>query len=134
MNWPKPKNMKEIHIKRLLKLAKHLRSDKRAHRRFDINTYNAGVWLGPGQCGTVGCAIGETPAVWPSLFRWEFRAVYSRRNSTGYTQGDHQRFFGLTSLQYNHLFLPAGYGWVDVSALVVAERIEHFCSGRHEIP
>lgn len=104
--------MKNIHIKRLLKIAKHLRSGKLAHKKFNFATYNTTYWgetpnplYSKRGCGTSGCAIGELPAIWPNSFKWKEFGVLSTRKNVG-TKEDASRFLGLTSRQYDFLFVP----------------------------
>jgi hypothetical protein len=55
--------MKTIHIRRLRKLATFLRKLPRKRFNFAI------IRNEPPKCGAVGCAIGYTPNVFPSVFR-----------------------------------------------------------------
>lgn len=57
--------MSKIRYGRLLRLAAFL--DKLKPRKFDFCT----VIRGRPRCGTVGCAMGWTPKIWPKLVEWD---------------------------------------------------------------
>lgn len=61
-----------IGLKRLEKLAKHLESGKLGHEKFDFTLFNYGHKEGqkPNTCGTMGCALGECPILFPK--QWKF--------------------------------------------------------------
>jgi len=124
--------MRKIYINRLLKLAKHLRSGKLAHKRFNFTHYNNGSFDG-NSCGTSGCAIGEAPVVWPKLFEWKRHLVFAKEDSTGYVCDDFCRFFGLRLSGYEKLFIPYSLEYnksklsTCATAVDVAEHIEKFC-------
>ena len=102
---------------RLRKLAKHLRSNNRAHRKFDFSTIAEGKFNKKGNyCGSAGCAMGEFPAVWPNEWRWDnsmsgfnkFRVLHKSQNAKEYTNYDIMaKFFSITEEQIRHLFEPA---------------------------
>lgn len=52
-------------------------------------------------CGTVGCAIGWTPKVFPRLVSWHNKSL----NAWGYTSIA-KHLFGLNTDQIDHLFTP----------------------------
>lgn len=63
---------------RLLKIAEHLEKGQLIHKHFDFNQYNSIQYnnrfsqeYNEKGCGTLGCAIGEFPAIFPN--DWEFR-------------------------------------------------------------
>lgn len=106
--------MKAIHKRRLLKLAKHLRSGKLGHARFDFRRVNADAFgneLWTNGCGAVGCAIGECPIVFPE--HWRFvsgqpnlnRAVDGSFNLIASFEAA-KEFFNLTREEVSHLFAP----------------------------
>jgi len=64
--------MKEIRSGRLLRLAAYL--DKIPPRKFDFSS----VWR-PTECGSVGCAIGYTPKVFPNLIKRKRCDTYQNR-------------------------------------------------------
>jgi hypothetical protein len=98
--------MKTLHKKRLLKLAKHLRSGKLGHKRFNFNTFNEGEKNEQG-CGTTGCAIGECPIVFPK--QWHFDAAKDPVVRGELSCSDSgEVFFGISYMEFAHLFFPQG--------------------------
>ena len=82
---------------RLLRLAKFL--EKLPRRKFDFAEYvNTAVYRGK-ECGTVCCAIGWTPAVFPRMITWD-----RIRRETVEDVAD--RLFGLTVWEASDLFIP----------------------------
>lgn len=118
---------------RLQKLAEHLESGKLAHKKFDIKYYNVGDETGPfplkGQCGTVGCALGECPAVWPELWRWTTNGVILTGSVESFSGDEYDglsagaEFFEIPFSQSRSLFMPSGYLHEEVTALDVAKKI-----------
>ncbi len=96
-------------IERLLKLADHLESKNRHHKRFNFSILTSGKWIGETYCGTSGCAMGELPIVFPFHFKFENRyiptVVYIPSPWNFITIGV-ARFFGINSCQVKHLFYP----------------------------
>lgn len=125
--------MKAIHKKRLLKLAKHLRSGKLGHKKFNFAKINAnltGLEIYSNGCGAIGCAIGECPIAFPD--DWEFRdgrpIVNGFKKSTDDCFESAERFFGLTEDQSSHLFAPQcqqprRYGGVDLDSFATAKQV-----------
>lgn len=116
---------------RLLKLATHLREGNLGHKKFDFSTFND---IGENEskfakngCGTLGCAIGECPIVFPKL--WHFRARVGSSGSIRQPRlkADHSNdetffpsakdagvFFGLDYDSTKGLFFPSNYRpWND---------------------
>lgn len=133
--------MKKIHINRLLRIAKHLRSDKLAHPAFCFSHYNSRLngrvapKFAKKGCGTSGCAIGELPAIWPRYFRWQDTAVLRIEYSSGITRHDAAEFLGLDFDDYDLLFIPRDGYTMNMrglsrfaSAVEVAANIEKFCA------
>jgi hypothetical protein len=129
--------MKAIHKQRLLKLAKHLRSGKLGHKKFDFRVLNVDDRLQiVGHCGTLGCAWGECPVIFPThlMFVDSPEGVLLRRDSTGETFADAEKFFDITPNESSHLFVPGcqevGYGGIALdmhaTAKQVAANIEAF--------
>lgn len=97
---------------RLLKLAKHLESGKLGHDNFSLMEIHAEKV--PGVCGTVGCAMGEMPFVFPDQFEFAYLSdSYADlgcgivKMKGGYMDGwwkDICEFFLITSKEQNHLF------------------------------
>ena len=103
---------KKIRFDRLKKLADHLIKGELGHDKFDFYTYNElfnGEYKRNG-CGTIGCAIGECPIIFPK--DWCFSKIIKdpklRRvnHSCQIEQDSGMMFFGLTLEQYCHLFVP----------------------------
>lgn len=106
---------------RLLKLADHLESGELMHKEFDFTVWNAIAdtrqEFGRNGCGTVGCAIGECPMVFPE--EWEFRETNQdkRRRFSPRLRADYgitvttplhdaRLFFSLGEGEASGLFLP----------------------------
>ena len=96
--------MKHWHKKRLLKLASFL--ETLHHKKFDFNIVR-------NECGTVGCAVGWTPNVFPRLVKINKKASNSKFN-TKFRYGKEkylnyiqvaERSFGLRQYEVNALFL-----------------------------
>jgi len=61
----------KIRTGRLRKLAKHLRSKNRFHKKFEIGLFTYGKVDKDGNpCESEGDAVGEFPAIWPKEWRW----------------------------------------------------------------
>ena len=103
----------------LRQLAAHLRGDKLHHDRFDFGTFSGTLVRGSGfgrVCETLGCALGECPAVFPDSWgflprddEWEDRAhpqIYPRlKGNPGLSPGQGaQKFFGISHHMVGHLF------------------------------
>lgn len=86
---------------RLLRLAKHLESGDLLHEKFDFFHINAGkkeTQKGVKNCGSLGCALGELPALWPKVFQFD---------TDGWLVGDYPSyFFDLVGRETGHLFSP----------------------------
>lgn len=118
--------MKALFKRRLLKLAEHLERGKLIHAVFDFSVLNVtcsdleqwnsfkkdncGYPLGvtsypPHKCGTLGCALGEMPAVskkWNFSKESEPHLKGSRKGSFDSAEG----WFGLEEQEAAHLFAP----------------------------
>ena len=66
---------------RLLTLAVHLRNpEARIHPEFNfcvVNSFDKKTRKGISHCGTTGCAMGETPALWPDEVSFAYNSVYN---------------------------------------------------------
>jgi hypothetical protein len=123
--------------KRLLKLAKHLRTGKLGHKKFDFGEYNVGEFNAKG-CGTSGCAIGECPIVFKRY--WAFKGRYRgpalktispiNLGTFGAAGKSGQEFFGLDYIQYARLFVPGHRLSRMATPKQVARNIENFVKER----
>lgn len=93
--------------KRLVKLAEHLEKGKLGHKKFSFAVYNVGATQ-PKSCGTMGCAIGELPILFPKLWTWDSYNDPSLRKKEYPmdTRDEVQEFFGLDLDEIQHLFYP----------------------------
>lgn len=139
--------MKAIYRKRLLKLADFLDTLPRAKFAFDVIAVEGGkpmreaLKAGKTRCGTVGCALGWAPAVFPRQLRWQRVADDSKAlaicprgkpydvnwGQWNTTVGTASRFFGLSNWEVNGLFHPmeSGLGG-DATPKQVARHIRKF--------
>jgi hypothetical protein len=117
-----------IQYSRLQKIADHLRTGKLGHKHFNFSSFNTNsdntdfVTGGPEVCGTMGCAVGEFPFIFPKHFAfrnvdpWGHSSEASgprlRKGSSGTYGGacqeDAERFLGINSSMFCHLFIPSG--------------------------
>jgi len=101
--------MKHHHKRRLLKLCEFL--EQLPRKRFDFS-----VVAKEHSCGTVGCAIGWTPAVFPRLVKW-LPAKKGKEIDVMLTGGRRGHFyttvakslFGINHYQAEGLFTPYTY-------------------------
>lgn len=126
-----------MNVRRLLRLAKHLRTGKLGHKKFDfrvLNSFRGDVK--PYKCGYNGCAIGELPIVFPTLWKFDIDAEPALRgiDKEGGLYGAGE-FFELEYGEVELLFVPnSGYlPWLDKSIMPenstkeqVAHSIEKF--------
>lgn len=117
---------------RLLKLATHLESGKLGHAKFDFNQFNIGG-AGPDKCGTRGCAIGECPIAFPRQWKFGLDGMPVLRDSVvGWTHSSGEKFFRISTAQFEFLFLPYGGSAypneldVGATASAVAKHIRKF--------
>jgi hypothetical protein len=129
-----------MNAKRLLKLAAFLRQLPPHKFNFDVITYQVGKPMAKAlaareeHCGTVACAIGWLPAVFPRSVLWDsgsnvytYPLVVLKRdlNATNFTAA--QKLFGLDYHDSRYLFDPdrSGLG-SNATAVEVAAHIEQF--------
>ena len=120
--------MQKIHAERLLKLASFLNTLKKEKFNFDIIAKKEPI------CGTVGCAIGWCPKVFPRSFQWinggnAARVTYLEvclKNHGRYNFGAVEVFFNISSDDSEFLFDPVAYNETNVSPKIVAKRIRSF--------
>lgn len=114
--------------KRLLKLAEKIK--KIPTRQFDL-----GLIAKKRECGTVCCAIGYCPIVFPRNFKYvdeygdgELEVQLKGTNDVNFDAAE--KFFGLTNDEAYFLFMPTKYETgARTPAKVVARRIENFANG-----
>jgi hypothetical protein len=122
---------------RLNILAEHLEDGKLAHDAFDFSVYHFNpVEVEPSStCGTVGCALGECPGLFPK--DWYFSGPVPRLTGTEYLGAytSASIYFGISYEAAQHLFSPndqkpALYGGKilgpDATRYEVAENIREF--------
>lgn len=114
--------------KRLLKLANFIKNIPR--KKFDLGV----IAEERDSCGTVCCAIGYCPVVFPRNFKY-VRDEYGQINVELKTYGGYdftaaRSFFKLTHNEADFLFMPSCYAQNgDAPPKVVAKRIEDFANG-----
>lgn len=122
---------------RLRQVEYHLRYGKLAHERFSFAYYNANKdGIDPSfpvnKCGTMGCAVGEMPAIWPRLWMWQGNNVRKLRSIDPLTGIHKYEWFGVKEEEYNHLFIPeCQFPWHyllgnDATKEAVADNIAEF--------
>jgi hypothetical protein len=125
---------------RLLKLADHLEAGRPGgHKKFDFTVihYNHGD---ENHCGSVGCALGELPVLFPKS--WEFSGegnyesiLFANKN---YNFPAAEEFFGITENDVNDLFVPVQKRWwlrgswlkKNTTAKAVARSIRTYVAAR----
>lgn len=125
--------MKAVHVKRLEKLADFL--DTLPRQKFDFGTFGKeegkpfmeALAAGKHRCGTVACAIGWTPAVFPRLMEWQdgFPAM---RESGETCFSAAEELFGIDRDESRWLFNPGPSNNLDNDATPkqVAKHIRKF--------
>lgn len=115
----------KIRFDRLKKLADHLRNGELGHVKFNFRYVHINgdtitkAQKKAGKCGSVGCAIGEMPRVFPS---WKYKMIHGKYSEKPVSTvcfknrivGDDgfedmepiEDFFGLTTVEVEHLFSP----------------------------
>lgn len=104
----------QIRFDRLKKLANHLIKGKLGHEKFNFALYNTILNYSDNfdrkGCGTVGCAIGECPIVFPKDWCFskysepKLRTINSSKQFIEQLSG--LKYFGLTLVEYYHIFIP----------------------------
>ncbi len=96
-------------IARLKKLADHLLNGKLGHENFDFSCFNDGD-IDKNGCGTLGCAIGECPIVFPKHWHFEENNYMFEPHLIGSDRwselDDACEFFGISDDAACHLFVP----------------------------
>ena len=99
-------------LRRLLQLAEHLEHGQLGHDEFSFNSYHKTT-----ECGTIGCALGECPTIWPECWMlvpdssgyyrnmlWPHLRTLG--NAAAKTDQSASIFFNLTIEELSHLFYP----------------------------
>ncbi|KKN32114.1 hypothetical protein LCGC14_0817250 [marine sediment metagenome] len=129
-----------MNASRLLQLAEHLETGELGHEKFFFGSFTAGE-RNPDRynCGTVGCAIGECPAVWPG--EWEFKNLMPVLRDAGELEDSlncAERFFDINGPEMLALFCPGeGLSCIppigsDATRHEVAARIRAFVRWKEE--
>lgn len=95
---------------RLLKLAKHLERGQLGHKNFSFAHYNISASGGYDEsgCGTMGCAIGECPIIFPKF--WHFNEMTEpllRTDDGNDPIRSAMEFFDISRNEAFHLFMPS---------------------------
>lgn len=110
--------MKYFHKNRLLKLAAFLDKLPKAKFNFGLLVNEAGkpmleaLAAGKHACGSVACAIGWMPAVFPRQVKWDSKEnpqgieLIVRRESVPFRSA--AQFFGISNDDARYLFNPGG--------------------------
>ncbi len=112
--------MNKTQVKRLEKVYDHLMTGELGHKKFDFNCYNNITdkdldkekykrfinvehfkMSKINMCGTVGCAEGEFPIIWPKTFIFSGNLI----KHLGEVEEPYA-WFGLEPEEYDHLFYP----------------------------
>lgn len=113
----------------LEKLAAFL--DELPERKFYFG-YLISVWNNKG-CGTVCCAIGWTPAVFPELVEWKECTVSWRGCEKADLADISEELFGIDDCEYRFLFEPSSFKCplnMDATAKEVAAHIRSFIASK----
>lgn len=120
-----------MNAERLLKLADHLESGKLGHDNFSLNVVHEEKFSS--YCGTVGCAMGEMPFVFPDDFEFAYLnkfcagIVRAKCQDNARWWRDVNSFFDITSASQDYLFYPSAYAaGFATTATEVAARIREF--------
>jgi hypothetical protein len=129
-----------MNAKRLLKLAAFLRQLPPHKFNFDVVTFQIGKPMAKAlaareeHCGTVACAIGWLPAVFPRSVLWDSNSniyehplVVLKRNKNMVNFSAAEQLFDLSYGDARYLFDPErSYLGSDATAVEVAAHIEKF--------
>lgn len=78
--------------------------EHKGHKKFDFSKWNS--IESSAKCGTSGCAIGECPIVFKDYWKFDGLGSPVLRNTCYDTWYSGIRFFGLTTNQFDFLFVP----------------------------
>lgn len=92
-----------MNTQRLLEMAQHLESGVLRHKIFDFSQVNDTY---DSQCGTLGCAMGELPVVYPKIWKYKSGMVYLIQDSSGFMGKDIRVWFDLSQEEKLHIFYP----------------------------
>lgn len=129
----------KVKTDRLLKLARFLKTVK--PELFDLGIEVKGCDVDglkkqKSNCGSVACAIGWTPVVFPHRYKYRkyqgdnniylLIDVIGKSNKNKSNWKDILNFFSIKDDEVDYLFMPGSYPRHRRSAIDVAMRIEHF--------
>lgn len=116
-------------IMKLIKLRDHLKTIDDSD--FDYGRCISAVKINDGNiCGTVGCALGHCPTIWPDSWHIvphvDSESGYCLRyRFDGPVLNGSRSFFGLSAEQTDHLFFNNAYG-VETTKEMIINRLTHF--------
>lgn len=103
--------MTKTQKKRLLILYNYMNQSQKklAHKEFYFGAWNLDYPGGirDNVCGTNGCMAGELPALFPRSFKWRWNGIVLVSQNL-HDIAALKFFFGLSSAEVWHLFLPGG--------------------------
>jgi len=102
--------LRTIRLDRLQKVYDHMKSGVLGHKIFDYGSYNLDLVKTPygddlvapkkGTCGTLGCAMGEFPIIFPNDFKFgPYKIISKNRVSSN-------KFLGIPYHVEHYLFVP----------------------------
>lgn len=126
--------MKKLYIDRLNKIANHLNYGKLGHKRQVFNELHVEFEedekrkkQNKGFCGSLGCAMGEFPIIFPRYFHFFGKKIYLRREITYNLEHCIMEFLNIDYNEYNHLFFPSHqlikYGGEFLDGLATKEQV-----------
>lgn len=115
----------KIHAQRLTRLADALEQDKHGHTEWDYSE----VISRHQTCGTVGCAWGAFPYVFPKDYSitWVKDAGCSKPQPD-IDGPDSASFLGISEREWDHIFMPRGqnpaeYGGENLSVFATPQQV-----------
>lgn len=95
-----------MNAERLLKLAEHLEKGELAHKTFDFGCFNGGKISQANSCGTMGCALGELPAIDPEWYWLGDNVLWTGRTDSMSAWQCAEKYFDIDGIEAEHLFFP----------------------------
>lgn len=110
-----------MNAKRLIKLAEHLENGRPGgHKKFDFTVIHQNHGTEK-HCGSVGCAMGELPVVFPSYWKfavdedpdedWGVAVIPKTENHSWFSYPEVAEFFGIDSSEAWGMFCPCYTRW-----------------------